>query len=125
MIYIDNYAKIKPLYVDILNYCKELEKILFIPYEYRNIDIVMSLINLYDTQEYRNKTLCLLNEINESLNNINQTLFQGFTMISAQLKRISNKIDSIDNNINTIKKDLATNLKSINRNSFITMWNIL
>lgn len=139
-IYRVNCEKIKPVYVDILNNCKELEKILFIPYEYRNIDIVMNLINLvragkattwkelinlYDTQEYRNKTLYSLNEINESLNNINQTLFHGFKMISTQLKGISNKIDSIDNNINTIKKDLATNLKSINRNSFITMWNTL
>lgn len=139
-IYRENAVEIRKAFNTIIVNCKSLESSLFLPYEYRDLGVVMELINavrsgkattwkelvnLYDTQVYRNNVVNELKTINLNLVEINNTLIKGFTIINQTLNRISSSLESIDNSLNAINIDLKKSLASIERNTFITMWNTL
>lgn len=139
-IYRENVAEIRKAFNAIIVNCKSLESSLFLPYEYRDLRVVMELINavrsgkattwkelinLYDTQVYRNNVVNELKTINSNLVEINNNLIKGFTIINQTLNRISSSLESIDNSLNSINNNLKKSLASIKRNTFITMWNTL
>ena len=135
-IYRENAVEIRKAFNAIIVNCKSLESSLFLPYEYRDLDVVMELINavrsgrattwkelvnLYDTQVYRNNVVNELTTINLNLVEINNTLIKGLTIINQTLNRISSSLESIDNSLNAINNNLKKSLTSIKRNTFISM----
>lgn len=139
-IYRGELAKVKEIYNELIANCFELETSLFIPYEYRDLNILMNmlnivrsgkattwkeLINLYDTTIYREKVVYNLETINENMVKINQTLITGFTIVNESLMTIHSTIKSIDLKISSIDSNLSKGLSAIKRNTFITMWNTL
>ena len=132
----DHFTEICDVYKEVNDCCLKLEKEFFLPYEYRNIQIIFELIdlvkegkaknwqelaNLYDTKKFRAGVYERLDLVNAKLDSIQNTLIVGFTTISDQLTQFQKQLNSIDKKLNNIK----LGINKIKNYSFVTMWNSL
>lgn len=132
----EKYPEVCDLINDVRENCLKLESDLFIPYKYRSIPILLSLIdlvndgkattwqdliNLYDTHQYRIGVYERLDAINSKLDIIQNTLVVGFMAISQQLSEVNSNLQSMSARMDSIN----SNLKAIRTYDFITMWNSL
>ena len=132
----EHFSDICDLMNEVKNNCLKLESELFVPYKYRSIPVLLNLIdlvndgkastwqdliNLYDTHQYRIGVYEKLDAINSKLDVIQNTLIIGFTAIAQQLSEVNSSLQSITSKIDAIN----SNLISIKKYNFITMWNSL
>lgn len=134
--YSSKYEEVCGVTKEIMKNCKDLEKELFLPIKYRNVSTILNLIdllrdgkatnwtdliNLYDTHQYRLGVYERLDEINDKLDSIQQTLIVGFTATIQGLGIIQSQLNSINSRMSIIANDVS----KIRKNTFITMWNSL
>ncbi len=134
--YQSSYNELCSAYKDVNDCCKELEKQLFVPYKYRSLKTLLSLIdiikdgkantwedliNLYDTQQYRKDVYEKLDVITNKLDIIQQTLVVGFDTLINQFDNVQSSLSHIDEKISKIEN----NIVKLKKFSFITMLSVI
>lgn len=134
--HLEEYRKMALEYLDT---AIELEKAFFLPYQYRNSAFILEmiemletgkanswkeLVNLFDTNLYREKVLSSLEQINTKLEQIESTLKQTNTMLfetNNHLKNIDDKLKDLNHSAHL----LINKTEQIRKTSFITMYESL
>lgn len=135
--YRKEFDKAKEEYIKLVNNIKELEKQFFVPYKYRDpsilyemLNIITSgradtwkeLVNIFETDEYRNKTLVAFNVIKGGLDNINRTLVEGFTTVSENLKSIDNQLTTTNMFLMNINNKVSNIARGVDYIAFETFF---
>lgn len=124
------------LLADLIQMSSELEKEFFLPYEYREVSILNTLINmvyqgkaetwkelvnLFDTEVYRKTVVTELSLINDNLKKVNSNLIN----LGKSLEKIDHKLVDIDSNITSIGAKIEKSnelLLKIKKNTFGILW---
>lgn len=117
----------------------ELERVFFLPYEYRKTETIINMIdmlesgkasnwkelaNLFDTNLYREKMLSSLEQINNRLSSIENTLRQTNLLLretNSHLKQLDDKMKDLNHSARV----LINKTEKIKKYSFITMFETL
>ena len=134
--YRSKYEEICLIVKEIMDNCLTLEKELFLPIKYRSLSTILTLIdmlkdgkattwkeliNLYDTQKFREGVYEKLDVINNKLDNIQNTLIAGFNAVINGIDNVKSQLSSINSKMNLISNAIS----KIKQTSIVTMWNTL
>ena len=131
--YIDNFEKVKNIYIETIKLIKDLEKEFLLPQKYRNtaslqrlityiehgrVDSWKEAVNLFETEQFREGVTTQLSNINNTLNSIDSNLKAGLFVISNQLHSINGKLAELNGQMSVCKEAL-TNIMFDTRYSLI------